>query len=258
MFAGSEITLWRPYIDVVTGQVVPRAGLYASAAVCVKATAETKVGVRLFPKGGEPAGTVFVVNFGYGFIYGYSWGLLAELSFPEPANLVQGVFAVSARQLATALDAESATRPEPMRSVLAGAADLVELVLPPLAGLLCSAAGRRAGRGSAGKALSASATTLATQLGQHLLEKLVSAALDGLTALLAGLRPPDRHRHRQLAAHATSRRRGRRRGRPHGPVDPARGDRRDLGRAPRARPAGRSATRTGNSSGTSWSGSGPG
>ncbi|WP_284750665.1 hypothetical protein [Amycolatopsis sp. RTGN1] len=187
--AGSENTLWRPYIDVLTSQVSVRAGLYASAAVCVKAAAETKAGIRLFPKNGEPAGTVFVVNFGYGFIYGYSWGLLAELGFPTPAALVKGVFGVSARQLATALDAESATRPEPERSLLTEAADLVELVLPPLAGLLCSVLAD-VPEADRQQALSAAATTLATQLGQHLLEKLVSAALDGLTTLLAGFGLP--------------------------------------------------------------------
>ena len=189
VFADTAGSLWRPYVDVVASQVAAQAGLYASAAVCVKATAETKAGVRLFPKGDEPAGTVFVINFGYGFIYGYSWGLLAELTFPEPANLVRGVLGVTARQLATALEAESAARPEPARSVLAEAADLIELILPALAGMLCSLladlpeADRQA-------QLTTAATTLATQLGQHLLEQLVSAAVDGLGALLTGLGLP--------------------------------------------------------------------
>ena len=111
VFADTAGSLWRPYVDVVASQVTAQAGLYASAAVCVKATAETKAGVRLFAKAGEPAGTVFVINFGYGFIYGYSWGLLAELSFPKLANLVRGVFGVTARQLAAALEAESAAAP---------------------------------------------------------------------------------------------------------------------------------------------------
>jgi hypothetical protein len=189
VFTDTAGSLWRPYVDVVAGQVHARAGLYASAAVCVKATAETKAGIRLFPKAGEPAGTVFIINFGYGFIYGYSWGVLAELSFPEPAVLVRELFGVTTRQLAAALEAESTGSPEPMRSVLAEAADLVELVVPALAGMLCSLladlpeADRQA-------RLTTSATTLATQLGQHLLERLVSAAMDGLGTLLVRLGLP--------------------------------------------------------------------
>ena len=76
-----------------------------------------------------------------------------------------------------------------MHSVLAEAADLVELVVPALAGMLCSMladlpeADRQA-------QLTTSATTLATQLGQHLLEQLVSAAVDGLGTLLTGLGLP--------------------------------------------------------------------
>jgi hypothetical protein len=189
VFADNAGSLWRPYVDAVAGQVSARAGLYASAAVCVKATAETKAGVRLFPKAGEPAGTVFIVNFGYGFIYGYSWGLLAELSFGEPAVLVREVFGVTARQLAAALEAESAGRPEPMRSLLAEAADLVELVVPALAGVLCSLLADMP-EADRQERLTTSVTTLATQLGQHLLERLVSAAMDGLGTLLNGLGLP--------------------------------------------------------------------
>jgi hypothetical protein len=189
VFADNAGSLWRPYVDVVANQITARADLYASAAVCVKATAETKTGVRLFPKAGEPAGTVFVVNFGYGFIYGYSWGLLAELSFPEPAVLVREVFGVTTRQLAAALEAESTNQPEPMRSVLAEAADLVELVVPALAGMLCSLLADLP-EADRQERLTTSATTLATQLGQHLLERLVSAAMDGLGTLLNSLGLP--------------------------------------------------------------------
>jgi hypothetical protein len=180
---------WRPYVDAVVGHVSARAGIYASAAVCVKAAAETKAGIRLFPKADEPAGTVFVVNFGYGFIYGYSWGLLAELSIGEPAELVRDVFGVTARQLADAFEAESARRPEPVRGALAEAADLVELAVPALAGLLCTllADMPEADRQTR---LSTSVGTLGRQLGQHLLERLLSAAMDELGELLGRLGLP--------------------------------------------------------------------
>jgi hypothetical protein len=189
VLADNSGSLWLPYVEVVASQIAARAGLYASAAVCVKATAETKAGIRLFAKSNEPAGTVFVVNFGYGFIYGYSWGLIAELSFPEPSAIVRGVLGVTARQLAAAFDAESGKHPEPARSALAEAAELVELVVPALGGVLCSllADSSEADRQ---QQLTTAVTGLAAQLGQHLLERLLAAALDGLGAFLGQLGLP--------------------------------------------------------------------
>lgn len=58
--------LWLPYVEVVARQFSARAGVQASAAVCVKATAETKIGLRLFPAGNDRAGTVFVINYATG------------------------------------------------------------------------------------------------------------------------------------------------------------------------------------------------
>lgn len=183
VLADHAATGWLPYVEVVSRQVRVTAGLQASAAVCVKAAAETKAGIRLFPNAGEPAGSVFVVTFGYGFIYGYSWGLVAEAPLPDPESLVRELFQVSARQLAQVFDEESLAHPEPLRSVLHEAADLVELALPALAGLLCTLvadlpdADRQTRLGNA-------VTALGEQLGRHLLDSLIRAALDGLEHLL--------------------------------------------------------------------------
>jgi hypothetical protein len=181
--------LWLPYVEVVGRQFSARAGVQASAAVCVKATAETKIGLRLFPSGKEPAGTVFVINYGYGFIYGYSWGLTAELALPDPPALVKGLLQVSSRQLRRALEAESAARPEPLRSALAAAADLVELAVPALAGMLCTLLTDQPGSGRDAR-LRKSAIDLGLTLGRYLVERAVEAATTELGRLLEDLGLP--------------------------------------------------------------------
>ncbi|MBO3749946.1 hypothetical protein J5X84_28025 [Streptosporangiaceae bacterium NEAU-GS5] len=182
-------TGWRPYIEALSRQINARAGLQASAAVCVKAVSEVRAGVRLFPKNGEPAGTVFVVNFGYGYIYGYSWSLIAELTFFDPAALVKDVFQISARQLADVFELEGAKQPEPARSALLEGAKLVEMALPALADMLCTLLADLPGATKQAR-LTSAVTALGTRLGRHLLETLISAAMGELQRLLERLGLP--------------------------------------------------------------------
>lgn len=181
--------LWLPYVEVVARQFSARAGVQASAAVCVKATAETKIGLRLFPSGNDQAGTVFVINYGYGFIYGYSWSLTAELALPEPAALVKGLLQVTSGQLRHALEAESTTRPEPAKSALAAAADLVDLAVPALAGMLCTLLTDEPGTGRDAR-LRKAAVDLGLTLGRYLVERAVEAATTELGHLLEDLGLP--------------------------------------------------------------------
>ncbi|MDH6455476.1 MULTISPECIES: hypothetical protein [unclassified Streptomyces] len=181
--------VWLPYVEVVARQFWARAGVQASAAVCVKATAETKIGLRLFPSGKDGAGTVFVINYGYGFIYGYSWGLTAELALPDPPALVRSLLQVTAGQLRRALEAESRVRAEPVKSALAAAADLVELAVPALAGMVCTLLTDEPGTGRDLR-LRKAAVDLGLALGRFLVERAVEAATTELGRLIEDLGLP--------------------------------------------------------------------
>lgn len=189
VLSGHSGSGWLPYVEVIGPQIRARAGLQASAAVCVKAAAETRIGIRLFSSGDEPAGAVLVINFGYGFIYGYSWGVIAELEFIEPAALVRDVFRVSARQLAEVFEREGAARSGPVGAALREAAQLVEMALPAVAGMLCTLVAELPGA-ERQERLETAVTTLGIQLGQHLVQSLLSAALQELERLLTRLGLP--------------------------------------------------------------------